>query len=200
MSPQLAKYARIVVPIAAVLALLYFFLLRDPPEATRLGELTPEPTEQIPPPETDTAIPENVMIDVKGAVKNAGLYELPAGSRINDAIEAAGGLLPEADSRSINLAVIVLDESSVYVPTLGEESVAQAALMPGGSAAPGLINLNSATEEELTELPGIGPAKAAAVVAHRTENGPFKNIEQLMDVTGIGEKSFEQLKELIRVR
>ncbi|MFK8793045.1 helix-hairpin-helix domain-containing protein [Planococcus plakortidis] len=200
MSPQIAKYARIVVPIAAVLALLYFFLLRDPPEATRLGELTPEPTEQIPPPETDTAIPETVMIDVKGAVKNAGLYELPAGSRINDAIEAAGGLLPEADSRSINLAVIVLDESSVYVPTLGEESVAQVALMPGGSAAPGLINLNSATEEELTELPGIGPAKAAAIVAHRTENGPFKNIEQLMDVTGIGEKSFEQLKELIRVR
>ncbi|MBU9672836.1 helix-hairpin-helix domain-containing protein [Planococcus sp. CP5-4] len=200
MSPQLAKYSRIIVPIAAVLALLYFFLLHEPPEATSLDELTSETIEQPPPPEPDVSIPTSVMIDVKGAVQNAGLYELPAGSRINDAIDAAGGFLPEADTRSINLAVIVIDESSVYVPKQGEESPAQAAAMPGGSTEPGLINLNSATEDELTELPGIGPAKAAAIVAHRTENGPFKNTEQLMDVTGIGEKSFEQLKELVRVR
>lgn len=200
MSPQFAKYGRIVVPIAAVLALLYFFLLHDPPEATNLDELTSETIEQPLPPETDPVIPTSVMIDVKGAVKKEGLYELPAGSRINDAIEAAGGFLPEADSRSINLAVIVLDESSVYVPKQGEESVELAAAAPGGSAEPGLINLNSASEDELTELPGIGPAKAAAIVAHRTENGPFKTTDQLMDVTGIGEKSFEQLKELVRVR
>ncbi|MEZ0480530.1 helix-hairpin-helix domain-containing protein [Planococcus sp. SSTMD024] len=200
MSPQLAKYGRIVVPIAAVLALLYFFLLHEPPEATRLDELTSETITQAPPPETDPAVPTSVMIDVKGAVKNEGLYELPAGSRINDAIEAAGGFLPEADSRSINLAVIVLDESSVYVPKQGEESVEQVAAVPAGSAEPGLINLNTASEDELTELPGIGPAKAAAIVAHRTENGPFKSTEQLTDVTGIGEKSFEQLKELVRIR
>lgn len=200
MSPQLAKYGRIIVPIAAVLALLYFFLLHEPPEATRLDELTSETTEQAPPTEADASIPTSVMIDVKGAVQHEGLYELPAGSRINDAIEAAGGFLPEADSRSINLAVIVLDESSVYVPKQGEESVELAAAAPGGSAGPGLINLNTASEDELTELPGIGPAKAAAIVAHRTDNGPFTSTEQLMDVTGIGEKSFEQLKELVRVR
>lgn len=187
-------------PIAAVLALLYFFLLHEPPEATRLDELTSETTEQATPAETDATPPTSVMIDVKGAVQQEGLYELPAGSRINDAIEAAGGFLPEADSRSINLAVIVLDESSVYVPKQGEENLAQAAAAAVGSAEPGLINLNSATEDELTELPGIGPAKAAAIVAHRTDNGPFKSTEQLMDVTGIGEKSFEQLKELVRVR
>ena len=187
-------------PVAAVLALLYFFLLHDPPEATSLDELTADSIEQPPPPKTDEVIPTSVMIDVKGAVKAEGLYELPAGSRINDAIKAAGGLLPEADSRSINLAVIVLDESSVYVPIQGEESLAPAAATPGASAEPGLINVNSATEEELTELPGIGPAKAAAIVAHRTENGPFEKPEQLMDVTGIGEKSYEQLKELVRVR
>lgn len=187
-------------PLAAILALLYFFLLHAPPEATSLDELTSETTEQPLPAETDPAVPTSVMIDVKGAVQNAGLYELPAGSRINDAIKAAGGFLPEADSRSINLAVIVLDESAVYVPKQGEESVELAAVTPGGNAEPGLINLNTATEAELTELPGIGPAKAAAIVAHRTENGPFKSTEQLMDVTGIGEKSFEQLKELVRVR
>ncbi|MDE4083751.1 helix-hairpin-helix domain-containing protein [Planococcus maritimus] len=188
-------------PISAVLALLYFFLLHEPPEATRLDELTSEETtEQAPPAETDATPPTSVMIDVKGAVQQEGLYELPAGSRINDAIEAAGGFLPEADSRSINLAVIVLDESSVYVPKQGEENLAPTAAAPVGSAEPGLINVNSATEDELTELPGIGPAKAAAIVAHRTDNGPFKSIEQLMDVTGIGEKSFEQLKELVRIR
>ncbi|MDN5708308.1 MAG: helix-hairpin-helix domain-containing protein [Planococcus sp. (in: firmicutes)] len=199
MSPQIAKYGRIAVPIAAVLALLYFFLLHEPPEATSLDELTSETTEQPPPPEIDPAVPTSVMIDVKGAVQNEGLYELPAGSRINDAIEAAGGFLPEADSRSINLAVIVLDESAVYVPKQGEESVELTAATPGGTE-PGLINLNTATEDELTELPGIGPAKAAAIVAHRTENGPFKSTEQLMDVTGIGEKSFEKLKEMVRIR
>lgn len=186
--------------LAAILALLYFFLLHEPPEATSLDELTSETTEQPPPAKTEASIPTSVMIDVKGAVQNAGLYELPAGSRINDAIEAAGGFLPEADSRSINLAVIVLDESAVYVPKQGEESSELPNATPGGSAEPGLINLNTATEDELTELPGIGPAKAAAIVAHRTENGPFESAEQLMDVTGIGEKSFEQLKELVRVR
>lgn len=78
-------------PIAAVLALLYFFLLHEPPEATRLDELTSETTEQATPAETDATPPTSVMIDVKGAVQQEGLYELPAGSRINDAIEAAGG-------------------------------------------------------------------------------------------------------------
>ncbi|WP_240616395.1 helix-hairpin-helix domain-containing protein [Planococcus maitriensis] len=185
--------------LAIVLALLYFFLLHDPPEATSLDELTSESTEPPPPAETEAAIPASVMIDVKGAVKTEGLYELPAGSRINDAIEAAGGFLPEADSRSINLAVIVLDESAVYVPKQGEESLMPVATA-GTSAEPGLVDLNSATADELTELPGIGPAKAAAIVSHRTENGPFKSVEQLMDVTGIGEKSFEQLKELVRIR
>lgn len=187
-------------PFAVILALLYFFLLREPPEATSLDELTTPPIEQEPPPETETAVNTSVMIDVKGAVKNAGLYELPSGSRINDAIQAAGGFLPEADSRSINLAVIVLDESAVYVPTQGEEILAPVTATAGGSAESGLINVNSADEEELTELPGIGPAKAAAIVAHRTENGPFEAIEQLMDVTGIGEKSFEQLKELVSIK
>lgn len=167
-----------------------------------LDELASEEIEQPPPsPANAEEIPaaSPVMIDVKGAVKNAGLYELPAGSRVNDAIEAAGGFLPDADSRSINLAVIVLDESSVYVPAQGEEAAPLTTAASGGDGQQ-LIDLNAATEAELTELPGIGPAKAAAIVAHRTENGPFKNIEQLMDVTGIGEKSFEQLKDLIRVR
>ncbi|WP_377276803.1 helix-hairpin-helix domain-containing protein [Planococcus dechangensis] len=152
------------------------------------------------PPIEQTPLATTVMIDIKGAVKNTGLYELPIGARMADAIEAAGGFLPDADSRSINLAVVVLDESSVYVPKTGEETAPALAQMTAGSSAPSQINLNSATEAELTELPGIGPAKAAAIVAHRNDNGPFQSIEQLTDVTGIGDKSFEQLKDLVRVR
>ncbi|MGM0897132.1 MAG: helix-hairpin-helix domain-containing protein [Bacillota bacterium] len=183
------------------MALLYFFLLREPQETMSLDELASEEIEQPQPPADAEEIPlaSTVMIDVKGAVKNAGLYELPAGSRVNDAIEAAGGFLPEADSGSINLAVIVVDESSIYIPAQGEEAAPLTTVASNGDGQQ-LIDLNTATETELTELPGIGPAKAAAIVAHRTENGPFKSIEQLMDVTGIGEKSFEQLKDLIRVR
>ncbi|MFC4711933.1 helix-hairpin-helix domain-containing protein [Planococcus dechangensis] len=185
------------------MALLYFFLLRDPPQTTRLEDLASlqqfeEQTAS--PPIEQTPLATTVMIDIKGAVKNTGLYELPIGARMADAIEAAGGFLPDADSRSINLAVVVLDESSVYVPKTGEETAPALAQMTAGSSAPSQINLNSATEAELTELPGIGPAKAAAIVAHRNDNGPFQSIEQLTDVTGIGDKSFEQLKDLVRVR
>ncbi|WP_251047795.1 helix-hairpin-helix domain-containing protein [Planococcus sp. ISL-109] len=185
------------------MALLYFFLLREPPQPTSLNDLASAQSQldEQPPqnPVEETPIATTVMIDVKGAVKSAGLYELPLGARVADAIEAAGGFLPDADSRSINLAVIVLDESSVYVPKAGEETAPVPTTASGGDAQP-LVDLNTATEAELTELPGIGPAKAAAIIAHRTDNGPFRSIEQLTDVTGIGDKSFEQLKDLIRVR
>lgn len=202
MPPQFANYARFLVPAAVILALLYFFLLREPQPPTNLDAVISTETEQ--PAETDTKtaeqpMPTTVMIDVKGAVHRAGLYELPLGSRMNDAIEAAGGFLAEADSRSVNLAVVIMDESSIYVPLAGEETPAMQTAA-SGSGSPGLINLNTATEAELTELPGIGPAKAAAILAYRTENGPFQEVSELTEVSGIGEKSFEKLKDLVTVR
>ena len=190
--------------VVIVLLVLYFWVFQGKPEptsATQLELITAESPQQTTP--TETEIPETplpTMIDVKGQVVKPGVYELPAGSRVQDAIEAAGGFTSEADSRSINLALIVIDESSLYVPATGEEQVV--ALSPQTSSVSGesVLNINQATEAELMELPGIGPSKAAAIVAYRDEVGRFQSTEELTEVTGIGDKTFEQLKELITAK
>ncbi|WP_416144507.1 helix-hairpin-helix domain-containing protein [Planococcus koreensis] len=108
-----------------------------------------------------------------------------------------------ADPTAINLALKVQDEMVLYVPAIGEElPVLASPVQTGPAAGPvgGLVDINSATDAELMELPGIGPSKAAAIITYRTENGNFEKIEDLKDVTGIGDKSFEQLKDGITVR
>lgn len=143
------------------------------------------------------------MIDIKGQVASPGVFELPTGARAKDAITAAGGFLESADPKAINLAMKVQDEMVIYVPAIGEETPVLA--MPSGagssqSSSGGLVNINTATDAELMELTGIGPSKAAAIIAHRTENGNFASIEDLTKVTGIGDKTFERLKDGITVQ
>lgn len=198
------KYAA--VPAAAILLFLFFFITeRDtepmalpPIEATPQTEL--ETSEQQP---IEAEPPQNVTVDVKGAVHYPGVYTFTAEQRIVDAIEAAGGYVDDADSTLINHAQKLADELIIYVPRHGEEipvlptaSVATAA----ASSSTSLININTATEQQLQELPGIGPAKAAAIVAHRQEHGTFSTTDGLKDVSGIGDKSFEQLSDLITVK
>lgn len=141
------------------------------------------------------------MIDLKGQVAAPGVYELPAGSRMTDAIDAAGGFLGDAETRAINLAMKLQDEMTIYIPKVGEEAVdlpaMEAVSTPGAAASEGLININTATAADLEQLPGIGPSKAAAIIAHREENGDFPAVESLTDVTGIGDKTFEALKDSI---
>lgn len=145
-----------------------------------------------------------VLVDVKGAVKSPGVYELAMGSRIRDAIRLSGGITDEGDKNAVNLALKLQDEMVVYVPKIGEsESVAiPSNTSPGTSSniENPLINLNTATSEELQQLDGVGPAKASAIISYREENGPFQKIEDLMNVSGIGQKSFDKLKESIRVQ
>lgn len=119
---------------------------------------------------------------------------------MQDAIDAAGGFTPEADSRTINLALIVVDETSLYVPAAGEEAILPSTAQAASAGGSGLININTATEAELMELPGIGPSKAAAILAYRDEAGKFNATEELTEVTGIGDKTFEQLKDLITAK
>lgn len=165
---------------------------------------TPQPSETptlIDQPEPE---PENILVEIKGQVKAPGVFEMPLDSRLHDAIALAGGLLPDADDLSLNMAMKLADEMSVYVPAIGETVSAPPVITQSSGATPNgaagaLVNINTADEAGLSTLPGIGPSKAAAIIAHRDEVGPFASIEALKDVTGIGDKTFEGLKDAISV-
>ncbi|MGG6431164.1 helix-hairpin-helix domain-containing protein [Anoxybacillus sp. D401a] len=141
----------------------------------------------------------SVFIDVKGAVKRAGVYEVAPTSRIRDVIEMAGGLTEEADETKVNLAMKVRDEMVIYVPKKGEE-ISELADTHTTDGSNGKVNINTATAEQLQTLQGIGPAKAAAIIAYREEHGPFQKAEDLLNVSGIGQKSLEKIKQQIVVR
>ena len=142
-----------------------------------------------------------ITVDVKGAVKSPGIYDLPVGSRVNDAVQKAGGLTEQADSKSLNLAQKVSDEALVYVPTKGEEAASQQA----GSGAPSStskekkINLNKASLEELKQVKGLGGKRAQDIIDHRESNGKFKSVDELKKVSGIGAKTIEKLKDYVTV-
>ena len=137
-----------------------------------------------------------VLVDVKGAVATPGVYEVSANGRVKDVIQKAGGFLEEADQTQLNLAGKVVDEMMIYVPLKGETTVASTS----ANAESVLISINSADLTELQQLPGIGPAKGEAIIQYREENGPFGAVEDLQNISGIGEKTFEKLKDLITVQ
>ena len=144
----------------------------------------------VPPPS-----PQPLVVHVSGAVVNPGLYQLPHGSRILDAIQAAGGLLPEADEEALNLAALLKDGQRVLVPTHAQAQ----ATTSSNSASGALIDINSASQEALESLPGIGPVLAQRIDEYRESNGPFATIEDLLKVEGVGADTFEKLKELVTV-
>ncbi|MBS8264978.1 competence protein ComEA [Mesobacillus boroniphilus] len=141
-----------------------------------------------------------MMADIKGAVVNPGVYEIHEGGRVVDLIERAGGLVEDADTAAINFALYVQDEMAIYVPRIGENVEAALPVKAGEAAGKGTVNLNSAQSSELQTLPGIGPAKAEAIIEYRESNGPYKSIEDLKEISGIGDKTFEKLKDLISVK
>lgn len=140
-------------------------------------------------------VESSIFIDVKGEVIEPGVYEMKEAMRVYEVIDKAGGYTLAADPTKINLAALLHDEMVLYVPKLGEQ-VSVTSVDEGSKK----ININLATQQELDKLPGIGPAKAEAIVVYRQENGPFKTIEQLKNVSGIGEKVYEQIKLEIDVR
>lgn len=139
---------------------------------------------------------ETIVIDIKGAVQHPGVYEMRTGDRVSQAIEKAGGTKEQADEAQVNLAEILQDGTVVYIPKKGEETAVQQG--DGGKGA--LVNINTATLEELQGISGVGPSKAEAIIAYREENGRFQTIEDITKVSGIGEKSFEKIKSSITVK
>jgi competence protein ComEA len=160
------------------------------------GEAESIPTMAAPdPPTTGTSANRSaITVHVAGLVSRPGLVELPEGSRVADAVAAAGGLLPGARAEAINLAAALSDGQQIVVPGADADSPATASGTPDGK-----IHLNQATAAELDALPGVGPVIAERIVSYRAENGPFQSIEDLLDVPGIGEAKLADLRDHVQV-
>jgi len=192
----------------------------DPAQANSApAETSGGPSGSLDAPAKESAPPQMVFIDIGGAVADPGVIAMPAGSRISDAIEAAGGLTEEAETKEINRATKLADGDKIYIPTKDEvrqgnfpqgagsgggtagtasaSNTAGAASANGGAA--GLVNINTANQAALETLPGVGPAIAQRILDFRTRNGAFPTIEALMNVSGIGSKTFEKLRDKITV-
>jgi competence protein ComEA len=143
--------------------------------------------------------PKIIVVDIKGAVARPGVYEIKDAARVNEVVAMAGGFTKEADQTKVNLAAKVHDEMMIYVPARGETNIPSIDDSLIRSNDSNKIHINTASEEEILQLPGIGPAKAAAIIAYREEHGPFQKVEDLSNVTGIGEKTLEKIKEHIVV-
>ena len=139
-----------------------------------------------------------IFVDIKGAVKNPGVYQMKVGDRVKDALDAAGGLTEEADSQKVNLAKRLEDQMVIVVPKVGEEAEEiSAGVTSKEEAKEGKVNINTATVEELKTLKGVGEKKAEAIIEYRKKNGSFQTKEDLMKVRGIGKKLFESFQERI---
>ncbi|MFD1362994.1 helix-hairpin-helix domain-containing protein [Lentibacillus salinarum] len=150
--------------------------------------------EEAPDSEEDP-LPDKVMVDVKGEIADPGVYEMETGSRVNDVIQLAGGFTQDADQSTVNLAQKVRDEMVVMVPKSGEASSASAVEDSGDAK----VRINDATQDEIEELNGIGPSKAAAIIQYRDENGYFETPDDLLNVSGIGEKTLASFADSIQV-
>ena len=149
-----------------------------------------------------------VYVDVDGAVVSPGVYRLKDGARVAQAIDAAGGLAPEADVTGLNRASKVVDGQKIHVPTVGAAAGVHcgsrcadggASASSGVSGATGLVNINTASAAELQTLSGIGPSMAQSIIDERTQNGAFASVDDLMRVSGIGEKKLAKIKDCICV-
>ena len=182
----------------AVLALLVagWLLLRTPagPPTEDLLPLATATDASAPTTSTTSGV---VVAHAAGAVVDPGVYELPAGARVSDLVDAAGGPLPDADLHQLNLAAPLAGGERVYVPRVGE--VVAAAPSTGGDEPAGPLDLNRATLEQLDELPGIGPATAQAIIDERDRRGGFRSVDDLLDVRGIGPAKLEGIRDLVTV-
>jgi competence protein ComEA len=209
--------------VGAILALVVaLWLLRPPPPAveTTLPRATPAAARGA----AATSLPlttvrRSVVVDAAGSVARPGLYRLSPGARVNDLIRAAGGLRPGADPDRLNLAAPLADGQRLYVPKVGELTApppldptggSDGATDPtgttgstqpagGGPAATVPVDLNTATADQLDTLPGVGPSTAAAILDYRTQHGPFRSVDELLDVRGIGDAKLAALRPKVRV-
>lgn len=152
-----------------------------------------------------------IVIHITGEVKKPGVVKIKQGSRIEDVISAAGGLTENGDITNVNLAYVVEDGMKIRIPSSGEENIDESYIsVDGGKGvimseensnySNSIININTASETELEQLPGIGPSISSRIIQYRDTNGKFKNIEDIKNVTGIGNNKYEKIKNFIKVK
>jgi competence protein ComEA len=204
-----ARFGVVALVVVAVIAGVIWYRLgvsggTDPPiPATAVR--APSPTAGTASTVTTMTSPTRLVVHVAGDVTHPGVVELPPGSRVIDAIEAAGGGRLDADLDRLNLAAKVVDGERVLVQKVGDPvapadpSGATPAVPGSDGTTNGLVNLNTATQSQLEELPGIGPAFATAIISEREKRGGFKSVNELREVRGIGEKRFADLRNRVTV-
>lgn len=178
--------------IIGLSAVLFLFIFNEKSKSDGTVELKPikEGHQSV----TQSTV--NMYVDVKGEVKNPGVYTITKESRVEDVIILAGGFTKKANQTVINLAQKVHDEMIIAVPKVGETTESASSQVPVNSTK---INLNYASQEEIEQLNGIGPSKAQAIIQYREENGLFQTIDEVLNVPGIGEKTLENMKESIQL-
>lgn len=222
---QLKEHVKLVIGIGLILILGVFFYLKS--TTNDAGEALVLPNQAVAPAKSEQPATkessdsqksegnQEIMVDIKGAVRNPAVYKVASHARINDVIVLAGGLTDQADRKSINLAQKVTDEMIIYVASVGENVtvVPSSALSsatdttatgPGDAtattaASSDKVNLNTADLAQLQTLSGVGAKRAQDIIDYREQNGPFKTPEDLGNVSGFGEKTIEKLKESITV-
>lgn len=189
----------VIVTIVIVAALFFTFRGEEDEFSEQFTDQTASAAASQSEDEEQTPAVSEIYVDISGQVKNPGVYQVPEGTRIFEVIEKAGGLTGDAWMDQVNQAEAVSDGQKIIIPEKSDaETSAGAAAQPGKNAQ-GLININTADSAVLQEIPGVGPATAEKILAYRTENGRFSSIEDIRNVSGIGEKTFEKMKDRITV-
>ena len=219
---EFSKKQKIVIGIILsiiIIAFLYYIYTKDDDSLISENEIISENTieEEI---EENVETEENIIVHISGAVNKEGVVELKENSRVSDAIDKAEGLKENADTKEINLAFKLEDGMKIYIPTIGEEQSEIAEDFNSnesskyitssggvdtesgneGKSGTEKININTATQTELETLPGIGPSTSSKIISYRKENGKFKTIEDIKEVSGIGDAKYENIKDLICVK
>ncbi len=189
------EIAGLIVVLVALVGGAGLWYARSLPKPIAIAEAGPGAAEEV---ASSSATPAPLIVDVAGAVRKPGVYEFAEGERVVDAIERAGGPMPKADLSLLNLAAMLVDGTQILVPKAGPTASGSATGdVPGAAGA--LINVNTASATELEELSGIGEVLAAAIVDYRTQNGPFASVDELLDVSGIGPATLEEIRDQVTV-
>lgn len=193
--------------VAAALGASAWFVLRADPAGTAVPSSRPvhhpartvrQPAALVTPAAAPVPSPSRLVVDVAGKVRHPGIVTLPAGSRVVDALQAAGGARRQVDLSALNLARPLVDGEQVLVGLPPPAGVAApAASVPGAAATTRMVNLNSATEPELESLPGVGPVTADAILKWRSAHGPFTAVDQLLEVSGIGDATLAEIAPFV---